>query len=67
MLLTSGWGFDSSRAGQAHHLSHWASKLGETQPGVLMKKLQSLYADPDHMVVHACMVCLVVLPFILAL
>ena len=27
MLLTSGWGFDSSRAGQAHDMSQWASKL----------------------------------------
>ena len=32
-----------------------------------MKKLQSLYADPDRMIVHACLACLAVLPVVLSL
>ena len=32
-----------------------------------MKKLKSLYADPDRMVVHACLACLALLPVVLTL
>lgn len=32
-----------------------------------MKKLQSLYADPDRMIVHACLACMACLPFVLSL
>ena len=32
-----------------------------------MKTLQSLYSDPDRLVIHACLACLAILPMILAL
>ncbi len=32
-----------------------------------MKKLQTLYADPDRLVVHACLACLAFLPVVLSL
>lgn len=32
-----------------------------------MKKLQSLYADPDRMIVHACLACLALMPVVLSL
>jgi len=32
-----------------------------------MKKLQSLYADPDRLIIHACLACLAVLPVVLSL
>lgn len=32
-----------------------------------MKKLQTLYADPDRMIVHACLACLACLPLVLSL
>jgi hypothetical protein len=31
-----------------------------------MKKLQSLYTDPDRLVVHACLACLAFLPVLLS-
>jgi len=32
-----------------------------------MRKLQLLYADPDRMVVHACLACLAFLPMLVGL
>lgn len=32
-----------------------------------MKKLQSVYADPDTMIVHACLACLAFLPIVLSI
>jgi len=32
-----------------------------------MKKLQTFYADPDRMIVHACLACLAFLPLVLSL
>jgi hypothetical protein len=32
-----------------------------------MKRLQSLYDDPDRLIVHACVACLAVLPLVLSL
>ena len=32
-----------------------------------MKKLQTLYADPDRLIVHACLACMAVLPLVLSL
>lgn len=46
-------------------MSLWTSTLGSSHWRTPMKKLQSLYADPDRLVVHACLACLAFLPVLL--
>ena len=50
---------------EAHDLSLRGTKLGSSHWRPPMKKLQSLYADPDRLVVHACLACLAFLPVLL--